>query len=97
MLFHVTCFYVYNIYCTRNVQFLRKYYMCTLCESIVIYQCTCVFVNDYGISYCNILYQYDIHIFGCFNINLSCVIVWNADTIYHIYHFNYKSQYLVQL
>ena len=66
MLFHVTCSYVYNIYCTHNVKFLRKYYMCMLCESIVIYQCSCVFVNDYGISYCNVLYQHEISYFLMF-------------------------------
>ena len=54
-----TWFYLYNIYRNSNVNFLRKYYMCMLCECIVMYQCnqcTCVFVNDYDISYCNILY-----------------------------------------
>ena len=51
-----TCFYVYNIYRNSNVKFFRKY-MCMLCEIIVMYQCTCVFVNDYDISYGNILYQ----------------------------------------
>ena len=51
-----TCFYLYNIYRNSNVKFFRKYDMCMLCESIVMYQCTCVFVNDYDISYCNILY-----------------------------------------
>ena len=66
MLFYVMCFYVYNIYLTYNVECLRKYYMCMLCESIGIYQCTCVFVNDYGISYCNILYQYDVSYFLMF-------------------------------
>ena len=63
MLFHVTCCYVCNIYWTDNVEFLRTYDMCMLCESIVIYHCKCVFVNDYGILYCHILYQYDISYF----------------------------------
>ena len=49
MLFYVTCCYVYNIYWTDNVEFLSIYYKCMLCERIVIYQCTCVFVYDYGI------------------------------------------------
>ena len=40
--------------------------MHVLCERIVIYQCTCVFVHDYGILYCDILYLYDISYFVMF-------------------------------
>ena len=54
--YHV--FYLYNTYSKSNLKFFRKYDMCVLCESIVMYQCICVFVNDYHISYCNILYEY---------------------------------------
>ena len=42
------------------LNFLSINYMCMLCERIVIYQCTCVFVHDYGILYYDILYLYDI-------------------------------------
>ena len=49
--------------CTTHTElvmlnYFRKYDMCMLCESIVMYQWTCVFVHDYDISYYNILYQY---------------------------------------
>ena len=44
------CFYVYNTYRICNVKLFRKYDMCMLCESIVMYQCTCVFVHNYNIS-----------------------------------------------
>ena len=37
------------------------------------------------------------HIFWCFNIHLLCAIIWNTDITYDIYHFNHKSQYVVQL
>ena len=97
MLFHVICCHVYNIYWTHHVEFLSIYDMCMLCDRRVIYQCTCVFVHHYGILYCDILYLYDISCFWCFNIHLFCAIVWNTDMTYDIYHFNHKSQYVVQL
>ena len=55
-----TCFYLYNTYSNSNLKFFRKYDMYMLCESMVMYQCICVFVNDYHISYCSILYDYHI-------------------------------------
>ena len=35
--------------------------------------------------------------FSCFNTELSCVIVCNTCIANHIYHFDNKSQYVVQL
>ena len=56
--------------------------MCMLYESIVIYQCTCVFVHDYGILYCNILYLYDISYFLMFQ--HSSVMCYHVEYLYHI-------------
>ena len=87
MLFHVTCCYVYNIYWTDNVEFLSIYYMCMLCERIVIYQCTCVFVHDYGILYCDILYLYDISYFLMFQ--HSSVMCYHMEYWYHIWYISF--------
>ena len=46
MFFHVICFSVYNIFTNPHMTFLSKYDMCMLCDSIVMYQCTYVFIND---------------------------------------------------
>ena len=35
--------------------------------------------------------------FSCFNTELSCAIVCNTFITCHIYHFDNKSQYVVQL
>ena len=65
-----------------------------LCERIVIYQCTSVFLHGCDILYCDIMYLYDISYFLMFQ---HSSIIWNTDITYDIYHFNHKSQYVVQL
>ena len=63
MLFHVICYDISNIYSTDDIDFLSLYDMCMLYDWRVIYQGTCVFVEHYGILYCDILYLYDISCF----------------------------------
>ena len=87
ILFHVTCFYIYNIYWTDDVEFLSIYYMCMLCERIVIYQCTCVFVHDYGNLYCHILYLYDISYFLMFQ--HSSVMCYCMEYWHHIWYITF--------
>ena len=66
---------------------LNIYYMCMLCESIVIYQCTCVFVLDYGILYCNILYLYDISYF--LMCQYSSIMCYCVEYWYHIWYVSF--------
>ena len=65
-----------------------------LCESIVMYQCTCVFVNDY--EFHTVIYCISIicSSFSCFNTELPCAIVCNTCITCPIYHFDNKSQYV---
>ena len=75
-----TCFYVYNTYRICNVKLFRKYDMCMLCESIVMYQCTCVFVHD--MSYCNILYEYHMYQFVIFQ--QLTVMCYSVQYLFHM-------------
>ena len=55
---HVICFSVYNIFTNHHMTFLSKYDLCMLCDSIVMYQFTYVFINDCYIWYWHIFYYY---------------------------------------
>ena len=56
--------------------------ICVYWVKAVIYQFTCVFVNDYGILYCHILYQYDISYILMFQ--HSSVMCYHVEYLYHI-------------
>ena len=49
MLFHVTNVFMCRTHTELVMLHFSENNMCILCESIVMYQCTCVFVHDYDI------------------------------------------------
>ena len=78
MLFHVMCFSVYKIFINPDMTFLRKYYMCMLCDSTVIYQYIYIYIYSLWLLYliltCIVLMSY-ITFFLYFNNKLSSIIM----------------------
>ena len=106
MLFHVMCFSVYKIFINPDMTFLRKYYMCMLCDSTVIYQYIYICISLwllYLILTCIVLLSYvtffyistiNCHVLLC---ELLYTTVWNTPILCHIHDFNKKFQVVVKL
>ena len=106
MLFHVMCFSVYKIFINPDMTFLRKYYMCMVCDSTVIYHNIYICISLwllYLILTCIVLMSY-ITFFYISSINchlLLCELLsttmWNTPMLCHIHDINRKFQVIVKL
>ena len=106
MLFHVLCFSMYKIFINPYMTFLRKYYMCMLCDSIVIYQyiyvflCGCyILILTYIVLLSYVTCFFYISTINCYVLlcELLYTTVWNTPTLCHIYDFHKKIQVVVKL